>query len=520
MSAGTACCKGNILLPSRVYRAVPAAMRALVHVLLFALAWPLHAQEPCDVSVVIDPPTCPDDADASITVVLNSPGQYTFNWQHAPGLNAATAGGLTAGPYSVTVTDTSGCVSQIDTVIVPPVVQDLGTLTVTENISCAGMSDGSITLTVNPGPYTWEWTDDPAITTMTRTGLPAGVYVALINGGPCPNWLFVTLGEPGVTIGGATSYCPSEPPVLSADPQWGFEPNLWVWSTGDSTESFTVPVGLEGLVSVTATDTTIGCTATEDLFLTLLPAPTVSFTAPDSLCLNSPGTAILIQSNADSLAWHWGSDGFSKEAFPTITFHQPGWQPISLSGYDTLGCGSIPVVDSVYVRPRFPALFTAEQVPCTPGIRVQFSSDADSCAFFVGNRLVLNQCRGAFQVDLEHYAEYDFTFYSTRPDHCDDTASVHIDVRTAPTAFLPTAFTPNNDGINDTWPGELDIPGLNYQVEVFDRWGNGLWTASDPLQKWDGASLPTGVYVYRMTMRDPCDPASDLERNGFITLLR
>ncbi|MBP9081360.1 MAG: gliding motility-associated C-terminal domain-containing protein [Flavobacteriales bacterium] len=495
-------------------------MRLFICLLLLAPTVHLCAQEPCNVSVLITPPTCPDDADAAITVVTNTPGQYTFNWEHAPGLNAATAAGLSAGPYTVTVTDTSGCVSQIDTVIVPPVVQDLGSLTATQNISCAGMSDGTVTLTVNPGPYTWEWTDDPTIASMTRTGLPAGVYVVLINGGPCPNWLFATLGEPAVTIGGNTTYCPSEPPLLSADPQWGFEPNLWVWSTGDSTATFTVPVGLEGPVTVTATDTTIGCTATEDILLTLLPAPNVSFFAPDSLCQRSPGTAILIQSNADSLAWQWGNDGFSTEQFPTITFNEPGWQPISLIGYDALGCGSAPVMDSVFVRPRFPASFTLEQVPCTPGIEVKFASDADSCAFFVGNHLVLDQCKGTFQVDLEHYAEYDFTFYSTRPDRCDDTASVHIDVRTAPTAFLPNAFTPNNDGINDTWPGELDIPGLNYQVAIFDRWGHGLWSATDPLQKWDGANLPTGVYVYRITMRDPCDPTSDLERNGFINLLR
>ncbi len=495
-------------------------MRRLILLFTLATALPLLAQEPCDVTVVIDPPTCPDDADGSITVVANTPGQYTYAWQHNPGLIVGTATGLTAGPYSVTVTDTSGCVSQIDTVILPPVFPDLGTLTADQHVSCAGMSDASITLTVNPGPYTWEWTDDPTITTMTRTGLPAGVYVALISGGPCPNWLFVTVGEPGIIIEGTTTYCPSEPPVLSADPQWGFEPNLWIWSTGDTTASFTVPVGLDGPVSVTATDTTIGCTVSEDVLLTLLPSPTVSFFAPDSLCQHAPGTAILIQSNADSLAWHWGDDGFSNEPFPTITFHQPEWQLISLIGYDSLGCGSTPVVDSVYVRPRFPAVFTVEQVPCTPGITVEFDSEADSCAFFVGDHLVLNQCLGIYAVDLERYAEYDFTFYSTRADHCDDTASVHIDVRTAPTAFLPNAFTPNNDGINDTWPGELDIPDLNFEAAIFDRWGHSLWSTTDPMQKWDGDDLPTGVYVYRITMRDPCQPTDDLERNGFINLLR
>jgi gliding motility-associated-like protein len=123
-------------------------------------------------------------------------------------------------------------------------------------------------------------------------------------------------------------------------------------------------------------------------------------------------------------------------------------------------------------------------------------------------------------VDLAHYGDYPLTFYSTRPDHCDDTAMVQLEVRTAPVAFLPNAFTPNNDNINDTWPGELDIPGLGYEVHVFDRWGHSVWSTTDTAAKWDGANLPMGVYVYTMTMQDPCNPTDEVSKNGFITLFR
>lgn len=494
-------------------------MRTSLLAFLLGSAFFAQAQTPCDVSVVVTSPTCPDDADGSISVVPGTPSQYTYTWPQFPALQGPDATGLAAGLYTVIVTDTNGCYSQIDTVIISPNVPPLGTITST-NITCAGLDDGTLTFTVNPGPYTWEWVDDLTITSTTRTDLGPGQYVVLVGGGTCPSWIFAELGNPAITIGGQATYCPANPPTLSADNWWGFQPDVWTWSTGDSTASFQVPVGLEGPVQVTATDTSIGCTVTGDIVLAMLPSPSVSFIAPDSLCLHSPGTAILITSNADSLGWHWGTNGFSKEEYPTITFDQSGWQPISLIGYDSLGCGSAPVVDSVYVRPRFPALFTAEQVPCTPGIKVEFNSDADSCAFFVGDHLVLNQCRGFATVDLERYDIYDFTFYSTRPDHCDDTAYAHIDVRTVPTAFLPNAFTPNGDNINDTWPGLLDIPDLNYSVQIFDRWGHDVWETTDPLLLWDGSNLPMGVYVYRMTMRDPCNPKADLERNGFITLVR
>ncbi|MBK8580885.1 MAG: gliding motility-associated C-terminal domain-containing protein [Flavobacteriales bacterium] len=228
----------------------------------------------------------------------------------------------------------------------------------------------------------------------------------------------------------------------------------------------------------------------------------------------------VLLSNADSLVWRWGADGFSNENFPAVSFDEPEWQPISLQGFDSLGCGNLPVLDSIYVRPRFPAIFTAVQLPCTPSIDVKFSSLADSCAFFVGDSLVLGSCNGFFHVDLERYGEYDFTFYSTRPDQCDDTSTFPIDVRTAPTAFIPNSVTPNGDTFNDTWPGPLDIPDLNYEVQIFDRWGAYIWGTTDTEEKWDGANMPLGVYVYTMHMRDPCNPTDEVSKNGTVTLFR
>ncbi|MGB6047976.1 MAG: gliding motility-associated C-terminal domain-containing protein [Flavobacteriales bacterium] len=494
-------------------------MRCLFFVLLTGAAFFAHGQFPCDVSITVTSPTCPDDADGSITVTPNTPGQYTYIWPHDGTLQGPTATGLSVGPYSVQVFDTTGCFSVIDTLVMPPNVPPLGTIT-TSNISCGGMDDGSITFAVNPGPYTWQWIDDPTNTATTRTGLGPGQYAVVVNGGLCPSFVFAELGNPAVTIGGSFTYCPSAPPNLSTSLWWGFQPDVYLWSTGDTTTSIDVDIGTVGPVELTAIDTGIGCTVTTEVFLTMLDPPTVTFSAPDSLCLRSPGTAIMLSSNADSLVWHWGSNGFSNEPYPTITFDEPEWQPITLQGYDLFGCGSAPIPDSVYVRPRFPAVFFAEQVPCTPGIEVEFSSDADSCAFFVGDRLVLNQCRGFANVDLERYAEYDFTFYSTRPDRCDDTASFHIDVRTVPTAFIPNSFTPNGDNINDTWPGPLDIPDLDYQVQVFNRWGELLWATTNTDEKWDGDNLPMGVYVYQMKMRDPCNPTAEMERRGFVTLFR
>lgn len=493
---------------------------ALLLILAIAASFSF-GQQPCDVSLVMEPPTCPEDADGSITVIPNAPGEYTFIWPHAPTLDGATADGLMVGPYSVIVFDTLGCFSEIDTVLPPPTLPTLGTLTTT-NISCAGADDGSVTLTLENGPYTFQWLDDPGLTDMTRTDLGPGVYEVSIFGGLCPTWIHANLGNPAINIwvDGSAVYCPSDPPALVAVGQWGFDPDVYIWTTGDTLEWFFVEVGTVGTVEITAIDTVIGCINTATVNLTMLTPPWSTFHAPDTLCIGTAGTAILLDSNADSLVWRWGTEGFSNESYPTILFDEPYWQPISLQSYDADGCGSVPLEDSVYVRPRLPAIFTLEQIPCTPRVAMHFDSASDSCAFFVGDQLVLNQCRGFNELDLERYNEYDFTFYSTQPNQCDDTASVRIDVRTAPTAFLPNAFTPNGDEINDTWPGTLDIPDLDYMVEIYDRWGHFIWGTTDTAETWDGGDLPTGMYIYRMNMRDPCNEADEVKRDGFIMLLR
>jgi len=494
-------------------------MRSLIVLALFCSALAVRAQDPCDVHLVISPLDCPDDHDAVIAVVPDSPGQYSYSWSQDGTLTGPIATGLTYGPYTVTVTDTSGCVSVLDTVVLAPVVPPLGSI-ITTNISCPGAADGSLVFTVAPGPYTWEWTDDASITNPVRTDLGPGTYVVVVHGGHCPSYIFGFLGDPAVNISGDTAYCPSDLPTLSADLGWGFQPDLFLWSTGATTPTIDVVPGMTGYINVIATDTSIGCTITDAIQLVELPHPTVTFTAPDTLCINTQALVMPTTNTADSLVWRWGTSSISNDPNATVSFTEPGWQPISLQGFDSLGCGSAAVEDSIWSRPRLPATYTAEQVPCGPTIKVHLESTSDSCAFFVDNQLMLNMCSGFYELDLQQYGNYNVTFYSTQPGLCDDTASSTIEVRTVPVLFLPTAFTPNNDGINDNWPGLVDIPSAGFEIMIFDRWGKILWTTTDTQAKWDGAGLPVGVYGYTMRMRDPCKPEDEIARDGIITLVR
>ncbi|MEO7978646.1 SprB repeat-containing protein, partial [Flavobacterium sp.] len=115
---------------------------------------------------------------ASVTPAGGTPG-YTYSWSPSGG-TAATASGLAAGSYTVTVTDANGCTATRNYTITQPAAAVSGTTVVT-NVSCNGGTNGTINLTPTggTGPYTFSW--GGGITTEDRTGLAAGTYSVTIT---------------------------------------------------------------------------------------------------------------------------------------------------------------------------------------------------------------------------------------------------------------------------------------------------------------------------------------------------
>lgn len=88
--------------------------------------------------------------------------------------------------------------------------------------------------------------------------------------------------------------------------------------------------------------------------------------------------------------------------------------------------------------------------------------------------------------------------------------------------FIPNAFTPNGDGLNDEF--QLRIDGLSKLVifEVYNRYGNRVYLQQSPYGKWDGTMngkpLDVGTYIYRAVFH--CSNGSEIERKGTIDLVR
>lgn len=100
---------------------------------------------------------------------------------------------------------------------------------------------------------------------------------------------------------------------------------------------------------------------------------------------------------------------------------------------------------------------------------------------------------------------------------CEATDEVTITV--IPRIKVVNTFSPNQDGINETWEIEHIERYPNATVEVFNRWGNPVFTSSGPYQPWDGtfkgSPLPLATYYYIIRLDKEEKPIS-----GSVTIIR
>lgn len=88
-----------------------------------------------------------------------------------------------------------------------------------------------------------------------------------------------------------------------------------------------------------------------------------------------------------------------------------------------------------------------------------------------------------------------------------------------PRVFIPNAFTPDDDGRNDVFlPNVNYIDPSNYQLLIYDRMGNLVFSTNDPQLGWDGADLPGGVYAYSLSLQNTRNEA--LTYTGKVHMIR
>lgn len=108
----------------------------------------------------------------------------------------------------------------------------------------------------------------------------------------------------------------------------------------------------------------------------------------------------------------------------------------------------------------------------------------------------------------------------------DSTSQGGMDDEDADVFFIPNAFSPNNDGDNDFFK-PVSPSHEKYQFEVFNRWGELMFSTKDPNLGWDGKFASQlaepGVYVWRVSYHESEDeelPSKEKQIHGTVNLLR
>ncbi|HNO06478.1 MAG TPA: gliding motility-associated C-terminal domain-containing protein, partial [Flavobacteriales bacterium] len=105
-----------------------------------------------------------------------------------------------------------------------------------------------------------------------------------------------------------------------------------------------------------------------------------------------------------------------------------------------------------------------------------------------------------------------------------DTACAEVRVPLGAGLFVPDAFTPNGDGVNDVFtPIVNGVLEEGYRFMVFDRWGLEIFSTERPGTGWngelDGMEAPVDVYVWKVTGRERYG-TGHVDRMGHVTLMR
>ncbi|WP_316632393.1 T9SS type A sorting domain-containing protein [uncultured Flavobacterium sp.] len=218
-------------------------------------------------------------------VVTGGTGSYTYSWSPSGG-TAATASGLSAGNYTVTITDANLCQTTQSFIITEPTAI---TATISStNVSCNGGTTGAATVTATggTGAYTYAWSPTGG-TAATATGLSAGNYsVTITDANDCAITENVTINEPTILAATTTQ---TDVTCIGAADGWatvmvtgGTSGYTYAWAPSGGTAA--TATGLSaGNYTVTITDAK-GCTLTKSVNILTIP----DVTAPVPNVLNLP----------------------------------------------------------------------------------------------------------------------------------------------------------------------------------------------------------------------------------------
>lgn len=476
-----------------------------------------------DFLLITEPPTCRGDNNGAMGITRLSGGagqsesDYTFAW--STGSREIAITNLSGGrEYGVTVTGPAGCTRERRRLLPDP--EPVSFELESQPVSCYGGKDGAVRLVNVTGPndtlFTIRWNEGAGMVKGREiTGLPAGRYTLTVTDSEgCSETGLVTIAQPEPLRLSLTTQEPNCFGVaggsIATQISGGVGPYRFSWSNGQ--QGAAIEQLPAGDYAVTATDEA-GCTI----------SARTSLRSPNNIATDTQVRAVTCAGDRDG----------------RISITPQGGTPpyrYSLNDIDYSGSNTFVGLSAgnytIFIRDGEGCTYlTATTVPEPPAISVTLGPDR-SIAY--GDSLTLSgvvahaigtvdyfweapypgtlSCTNCPQPTARPVYDIDYQLTVVDENGCEASDRVRVDVEKIRLVAVPTGFTPNQDGKNDRLLVHGQ-PGTEVaRFEVFDRWGELVFSAEDfAVNKseagWDGyfngQPAEIGVYVWRATVRYP-----------------
>ncbi|GIV27463.1 MAG: hypothetical protein KatS3mg027_1277 [Bacteroidia bacterium] len=399
------------------------------------------------------------------SITYTATGLSTYTWSPAFTLSSSTGSIVTANPtvttnYTVTGKDANGCLAnpQIITLTVIPVPTATAILTTPlGNDSICGGTTGTLSVNTSTPPtgfsYTYSWTAPP---TYSNTFLVPPNFQQVAFMPPTPN--------PTATI---------------------------VYSVQVAYSTLSTCVSAPSTVTVTV----INCNP-----------PVASFTTipgNDTICTNQCFVLMNTSTGGQPQTVQWSVPGAIPSTytgdFPQFCFPVPGNYTVFIKVTNNWGADSTIIPNYIHVVDT-PNVVGIKDTTIRFGDCVQlYGINATYYSWTGPDGLICNGCASITPCVTETSVFY-VTGYNSKNCKRVDTVVVKVDSDCGE-MFIPSAFSPNGDGLNDV----LYVRGRclkNFTLQIFNRWGELVFETSDKNVGWDGTQngqpLNTGVFVYKL----------------------
>jgi len=430
----------------------------------------------------------------------SGPNSFTSTVQNPLISGAGTNASGTYTAYNAANGCTSATASLVVTVNATPAAPVLGN----NGPLCAG---ATLNLTSDaPGTY-WNGPNSFISATQNPVITPAGVsesgvYNAIVVAGSCTSAISSTTViinpvPPTPVIGTNSPLCQNSTLTLNGPAGAGYQ---YYWSGpnafGSNLQSPSVTnaqPAAQGTYSLYIVSN--GCTSgTATAAVTILPVSSGSVSG--SFC---PGGSF---------------------TFNGVNYSTPGVYPVTFS--NQFGCDSVVSVQVSYL-PSPQAGFSAPSTVslADPVVNITDNSTNASVITYYMNGVTYNT--PGFTYTFTSEGTYSITQYVSNGS-CTDSLMQTITVNPFYNAFVPNAYSPNKDGLNDEFKPVITLIE-SYRMLIFNRWGELIFESDDIYKGWNGGMFnnlshpaPPDVYVYRITYKEM--QGKQRELSGHVTLLR